>query len=682
MEEEAQQQEPSSVEKLQTILSLDNVAEYLEETELARIGHEAVADYKIDRSSMKGWLDRMERGIELASMVKEDKTYPFPKAANVKYPLVTTAALQFNARAYPAIVAAEGVVKAKTFGQDPQGVKAALGERVSEYMSWQLLSEIEEWEEDTDKILVQLPIVGTMFRKVWYDPTMGRVRCRVVAPGALILNDKVKSLAEAPRITEEISLYPDEIASRRLSGFYRDLEYREEDSEDRSKPEDFIEQHCRLDLDGDGYEEPYVVVVHKKSEKVARIAADFEAEDVGIKGDRVVRIKRGTYFVAYHFLPAMDGGFFGVGFGLLLGDISETVNSIINMMMDAGHMASLGGGFIGSEFRIKGGSQTFRPGEWKNISAKGADVRQALVPLTFPGPDNTLFSLLGLLIDAGKEVASVKDVMTGDTGGRSMTATTTLALIEQGMAVFSASYKRIFRALKQEYKLLAKINAQTVSVEQYNAFHDERDPQGQQIIYEPAQEFSMAGMDIEPVADPRSVTKMQQAAKAQILMELSAQGVVDRGEATRRILEATEIQDTEELSPKPDPMQQQMGQIGLQAAQADAAIKMVEIEKLLAEIDETKSKTMKNLSDATAQQQGVRIDETRMRLEAIRDGLAQLIGARPGGMAGAPGNQGTARGPQGVGGNAAGSGPISLLGGQGMAGSGAPGIASAGGPYG
>lgn len=681
MEEQTQEQ-PNPLETLAHILTLDNVAEYLDEDQLAKIGSDAVTDYKIDRASMKDWLDRMDRGIELASMVKESKSYPFPKAANVKYPLVTTAALQFNARAYPAIVASDGVVKAKTFGQDPQGVKAALGERVSEYMSWQLLSEIEEWEEDTDKVLVQLPIVGTMFRKVWYDPTMGRVRCRVVAPGALILNDKVKSLSEAPRITEEISLYPDEIASRRLSGFYRDLEYREADNEDRSKPEDFIEQHCRLDLDGDGYEEPYVVTVHKESERVARITADFEQGDV-VSGERgIVRIKRGTYFVAYHFLPAMDGGFFGVGFGLLLGDISETVNSIINMMMDAGHMASLGGGFIGSEFRIKGGAQTFKPGEWKNVNAKGADIKNSLVPLTFPGPDSTLFSLLGLLIDAGKEVASVKDVMTGDTGGKTMTATTTLALIEQGMAVFSASYKRIFRALKQEYKLLAKINAETVSVEQYNAFHDTRDQEGQQIMLEPAQEFNMAGMDIEPVADPRSVTKMQQAAKAQILMELSAQGVVDKAESTRRILEATDIQDSEELAPKPDPIQMQMGELSLQAAQADAAIKMVEVEKLLAEIDETKSKTVKNLSDASAQQEGVRLDETRMRLEAIRDGLAQLIGPRPGGVAGAPGNASTARGPQGIGGASTGGSAVSLLGGQGMAGGGAPGIASAGGSYG
>ena len=679
---------------LQQILESENIAELLDQHELDEIGQDAVDDYKLDKQSMKAWLDQMKDGIELAKLTKSEKTYPFKMAANVKYPLVTTAALQFNARAYPAIVASDGIVKAKVHGSDPQGLKAARGDRVAAHMSWQLMSKIEEWEEETDKLLVQLPIVGTMVRKVWYDPTVQRPRCRVITPGAFIVNDKIKALGEAPRMTEEISLYPSEIESRKRAGTFRKVEFSEADGEDRMKPEDFIEQHTRLDLDEDDYDEPYIVTVHVPTGKVARIVADFEESSV-IYGEpdpeqmmmvqqaammgvqmpmpqgEVISITRGSYFVPYHFLPSMDGGFFGTGLGILLGDISKTVNSIINMMMDAGHMASLGGGFIGSDMRIKGGSQRFSPGEWKMTGAKGADIRNAIVPMTFPGPDQTLFQLLGLLIDAGREVASVKDIMTGDNGGKTQTATTTLALIEQGMMVFTASYKRIFRALKGEFKLLAKINATTVSKEEYNAFHDYVDAQtGQPAMLDPAQEYAAADMDIVPVADPSSVTKMQEAAKAQIIMQLAEQGMVDKGEAAKRVLSAASLSDTDALMPKPDPMAQQVAQFQQAMAEADLTMKQIEVQKKLAEIDKLRAETMTEGVDAAATAAGVQLDQMKMQLEAIRDGIAGLIGqgfgrvAQPSGFGAGPvGGQGLDQG-------AGGYGDAGLLGGAAMAGAG------------
>jgi len=456
----------------------------------------------------------------------------------------------------------------------------------------------------------------------------------LLVPGAFIVNDKVKALGDAPRATEEMSLYPDEIATRKRSGACRDIEYGDADSEDPSTPQDFIEQHCRLDLDDDGYEEPYIVTVHVETGKVAKIVGDFLPDDVKQGPQGVVSIHRNSYFVPYHFLPSVDGGFFGTGLGILLGDVSDTINSIINMMMDAGHMAALGGGFIGSEFRIKGGSQRFEPGEWKMTPAKGGDIRSGVVPMTFPGPDAVLFQLLGLLIEAGKDVASVKDVLMGDSGGRAQTATTTMALIEQGMAQFTAAYKRIFRSLRKEFKLLARINASTVSQQEYNQFHDLVGPDGQLVMLDPRMEYGAADMDIEPVADPRSVTKMQEAAKAQIIMQLAETGMVDKGEASKRVLQAASISDVDALAPKPDPMQQQIAMMGMKAAEADLTLKMVAIDQALADIDETRSKTMKNVADATATDATVRLDMMKTRLEAMRDGLAALIGQGFGGMAG------------------------------------------------
>lgn len=672
------------------VTASENYAQELDGDRLALIGADVCREKKIDEDSMGDWLQSMKRGIELAKLVKEDKTYPYKNAANIKYPLVTSAALQFNARSYPAIVASDRIVKGKVYGEDAQGQKAARAERVSAHMSWQLGSQMPDWEENTDKLLVQLPIVGTMVRKVWYDVAQGRTRNRLVDAGDFFVNNKVKALDDAPRCSEVLRLYPYEVQERVKSGQYIDVDM--DIGDDSQEIQDFIEQHTRIDLDDDGYAEPYIVTVHVKSEKVVRLVADFNEEDVTFDTETVMvlavterqdpwtgnpvmveqmqpqeqvtgikSIRRGSYFVDYHFLPSMDGGFFGTGLGILLGDISDTINATINMLLDAGKYAALGGGWIGSQFRLKGGNNTFSPGEWKTVEATGPDIRTSVVPMTYPGPDATLFQLLGLLIDAGREIASVQDIMTGDAGNRQMTATTTLALIEQGMQVFTAAYKRIFRSLKKEFGLMAAINAKTVSPEEYNAFHDGQEQ------YDPQQEYLMADMDVEPVADPRSVTKMQEMAKAQLLMEMGQSGMVNQAAAADRVLQAADIGDREELAIQPDPMQEQMTQMGLKDAEAGLVLRMIEIEQALADIEETRSKAMKNLTDAGATEANVRLDVLKTRLEAMRDGLGDIIRQGSGRMAGASGDGASAPMSPGFIQGPAARGPQQLLGGSGMA---------------
>lgn len=626
-------EEPSALDRLALLSQSPNIAEDLSESELNRIGDTAIREFDIDRRSMEEWLDRMKAGLDLANLVKETKSYPWQDAANVKYPLITNAALQFNAKAYPAIVAGDEVVKVKVYGSDPTGQKAARADRVSEHMSWDLTCNTEEWEEDTDKLLIALPLVGTTVRKWWHDGR--KKRCRTLMPGAFVVNNTVKVLADAPRCSEVLPLYPSEVSERIRSGQFRDVPYDNDDAEDSAAILEFIEQHRREDLDGDGYPEPYIVTVHRETKMVARIVADFEPEDVSLGNDgTVLAIERGSYFVAYHFWPSPDGGFFSMGLGLLLADLSETINTIINQMLDAGHMASRGGGFIGSEFRIKGGSQQFRPGEWRKVGATGADVKSAIVPLTFPGADQTLFALLGMLIDAAEGVASTKDILSGEAKGANMPATTVLALIEQGMAVFTAVYKRIFRSLRQEFKLVAKINAVTTDARAYNQFHD--DP----VQYDPRTEYDLADMDIAPVADPSSVTRMQEAAKAQMLLQMADSGLVDRQEAAMRALQAASIGDIEALAPKPDPMQAQMAQMSAQAAQADLALRLVQIEKALAEIEETRAKTVKTMSEAAKIEMETRLDAVVTNLETIRDAIADSLAGGLGRMAGTPGHGG------------------------------------------
>lgn len=712
-EEELQEEPPIPPEEfIAHVTGSMNLVPDLGDAQLAKIADQVLHDHDLDRDSMEDWFTRMERGINLAKLVKEDKTYPFPKAANVKYPLVTSAALQFNARAYPAIVPADMVVKTQTWGEDKNGAKAARGDRIANHMSYQLTNEIEEWEEDTDSLLVQLPIVGTMVRKVWHDPVDGRVRTRLLEAGSFIVNHKVRNIADAPRCGEEIPLYPSEITARMKSGLFVEFDYTPE-AEDDQGPQMFIEQHCVLDLDEDGTLEPYIVTVHKDTQTVVRIVADFEPEDVNYERTTqmapvetmqqdpfslgpvpvmteqpqevvtgILSIKRGSYFVVYKFMPALDGGFHGTGLGLLLGDISDTINTIINMMLDAGHMASLGGGFIGSEFRIKGGRTRFEPGEWKLAEVKGADLRSSLVPMTFPGPDAVLFQLLGLLIDAGKEISSTKDIMTGDNGGRVQTATTTLALIEQGMMVFSAAYKRIFRSLKREFKLIAKINARTVTPEAYNEFHDGVGPDGQPVQFDPRADYNTADMAIVPVADPRSVTKMQELAKAELISNMAQNGLVNPAVAGQRILEAAEIPDTEELAPQQDPMAQEMAQftaqMTMQMAKTELSLKMVEVDTALVKIEREKAEIIKTMTEADAKQAGLRLDAIRMILEENRNALERTITGGVGGMAGRPGNTGGQVGAGPGAGSPAGSGLAGILERPAMAGSGPIGPA----PYG
>lgn len=658
-------------EMLEAIVSSQNIAAELDDDKLREIGSKVVRDFDADKASMDDWLGKMQKAIDLAKLVKDDKSYPFTGASNIKYPLVASAALQFNARAYPAIVPSDAVVKCKVWGEDKRGMKAARAERVGAYMSWQLSVEIEEWEADTDKLLVQLPIVGDMFRKVWFDGERGR--CRLVEPGKFILNNRGQSLALLPRCSEEMELFPYEITERELDRRFVKVEYPDQGEDDDQKPECFIEQHCRIDLDEDGYSEPYVVTVHRESESVVRLVADFTMDDVsfvveqqqvpqvvdGPYGPQMVlgvkevptsvkKIKRGSYFVHYQFMPGMGDGILGTGLGILLGDISAAINTSFNMLIDAGHYASLGGGFIGSDFRLKGGAQRMRPGEWAKVASTGDDVRKSIVPMTFPGPDQTLFAMLGMLIDAGKEIASIQDVLTGDTGGRVQTATTTMALIEQGLKVFTASYKRIFRALKSEFRMFADINARSVSPEQYNAFLDDtqQGPDGQEIPvqHDPAADFGAKDMDVQPVSDPNAVTKMQEMAKAQLLMELAEKQMLNPMEAVQRILSAASVDDIEKLLPTPDPVQMQKQQmvesLQFEGLQAGLAQQSADIELTLAKVDEARA-------NATAKMAGIELDEKKLQLDAIsqmlkdrQDGIKNALTAATGRMAGASGNGG------------------------------------------
>lgn len=586
-----------------------NFAGDLKRAERDEMAREVVDEYEMDRESMTPWLAAMQKGLDLAVMARTPKTTPWDNAANVKFPLVTSASLQFNARAYPAILPNGDIVFVKTHGKDPMGKKAARASRVGSWMSYQLVSVIREWEEETDKLLVTLPLAGTCFRKVWFDPIANRPRVQFCEPGRIVVNVGIRNLDEAPRISQVLELYPYEVASRKKAGLFLDEDLGEEsavvektgpegkttaDSRDPKRPYVFIEQHRWMDLDDDGVDEPYIVTVHRASQKLVRIVADYTPDDVVMSGDEIVKVERRSHFVAYHFLPDPTGKFLGMGFGLLLGDISESIDTTINMLFNSGHLSSLGAGFIGAEFRVKGGPVRFRPGEYKQVQTAGQDIRAAVVPLQLPEPSKVLYDLLGMLIESGREIASVKDVMTGE-ASRQMTATTTLALIEQGQMLFTAAYKRVWRALREEFRLLAGINARHLDPGEYARFHD---IEGE--APDPKADFDLADMDIVPVADPRSVTSPQKMAKAGMLQEMAQAGMVNPVTAGQRMLEAAGHEDIEELMPPPpDP----------QAAEFERIMRELALQKALVEIDGMRAGAVLDIAKAEGVEQG---NQTRL----------------------------------------------------------------------
>ena len=608
------------------LLESQNIAEEMDEDELSRIGSQVVEEFEIDQASRDEWLQKQEEWSKLALQVTGAKEWPWHGAANVKYPLLTIAALQFGARAYPSLIPNDGnVVKARTIGPDPQGQKAMAAIAVSKHMSYQLTQEIPNWEEGMDKLLTALPITGCMFKKTYYDALLETNCSHIIFPKQLVVNYFAKDLASASRITEIFEKYQNEIKERQLAGLYLDIELSSpvatmeellsstlkqeqglhEPSEDADMPRVLLEQHRFLDLDDDGYKEPYVVTVDYDTKKVLRIVARFTEDGIITNEDtgKIKRIVPTQYYTKFTFIPNSDGGFYDVGFGELLGPINHTVNTLINQLIDSGTLSNLQSGFLGRGVKLKGGDANFRPGEWKTVNSTGDDLRKSIVPLPVREPSSVLFQLLGMLVQSGKELATISEVMVGKMPGQNTPATTTMAAIEQGLKVFTAIYKRLFRSLAEEFAKLYRLNKQYVADNT-----DFVDVAGdyQEIAVSREQYLQIHG--VIPAADANVSTESQRLAKAQALMELFPV-LPNKGEVLKRILEAQEQPGVEVLLQSPEPQgpseqelehQREMmklqidnkkadGLVQLQAAQAELATAKAQIELLTAQLQAQQS---------------------------------------------------------------------------------------------
>lgn len=559
-------EEPQGPEtNLDKLLEQTNIAEELDEQLLFRIGTEVWDGYDRDAKSKQSWDQQIDQWVKLAAQIKEEKNFPWPKASNVKYPLLATAAMQFAARAYPSLVPPDGkIVQFKVVGADPQGVKSARADKLAKHMNYQLLEDMEDWEEEMDRLLIQLPVVGCLFKKTYFDPIGKRNVSKLVGPKDLVVNYWATSLAAAYRKTEILPMTRNQVKSMQNAGLYCDVDLPEPQSQpaipsktdvhgghapnqtDESTPYVILEQHTFWDLDEDGYAEPYIITIEEQSKKVLRIVARFDSDGI-IKGEdgQLVCIEPVEYYTKYGFIPNPDGGFYDIGFGHLLGPLNESANTLINQLVDAGTLSNLQAGFIGKGLKLKMGQERFTPGEWKPVNATGDDLKKQILPLPVNQPSDVLFKLLGMLIESGKELASVAEIFTGKMPGQNTPATTTQATIEQGMKVFTAIYKRTWRALAKEFRLVFRLNS----------IYHENFVRAQLILDEPIgpQDYDRKAYDVCPTADPHAVSTTQKMEKAQQLVQLVQLGTINIMELTKRLLEAQEQPDIQKLMQQPQP---------------------------------------------------------------------------------------------------------------------------------
>lgn len=605
----ARQEPPKRIPpKLKKLMESVNIAADLDEDTLNRIGERVVKEAEIDDESRSDWREMMREAMKVARQVKEAKNTPWPNAANIKYPVIATAAIQFAARAYPEFIRGDKVVDGKVIGKDPDEQKKAKAERIGEFMSWQLLDDMSGWDEDTDRMLHVLPITGLVWRKTYYDPINERPCSEFVLPDDVIVNYWTKSLNRCPRITHRQEFYPNEIYERQAAGIWLDVDFSNAQTtenhtpEDDSAPIEFYEQIRLEDLDGDGYQEPYIVTVHKDSSRVVRIYACYDEDSIQLtKSGKLRRIEPFEYWTKYGFIPAPDGSFYDIGFGVLLNPLNETINTLCNQLIDAGTLANTGGGFIGKGPRGLSGPIKFKPGEWKQVDAGGTDLKNAIVPLPVREPSAVLFNLLSLLLEAANKLSTVSDEMTGQKTSPNEPATSTLARIEQGMKVFNGIHKRLYRSMSQEFKKLFRLNRDYLSDEEYQTVLD--DPNAVVAV-----DFDGKTADVKPVADPNISSDQQRMAKAQAEFQIVGAAGGDVQEAGKAALQAVGSENVDRFFPPSDPNSPPSSE------QAMAQAKIDEMQKRL-EMDMQKQQAQMQLDAAKAEME-MGLKERQMQIDA------------------------------------------------------------------
>ena len=543
-----------------------NLAEFLEEDVLDPIGADLMQSFEDYKSSRDDWEQSYIKGLDLLGFKYEDRTEPFQGASGATHPVLAEAVTQFQSLAYKELLPADGPVRTRVMGK-PDKAKSDQAERVREFMNYQLMCEMPEYEPEFDQMLFNLPLAGSAFKKVYYDVPLGRCVSKFVPAEDLVVPYSATSLDDADTIMHVIKMPANEMRKLQVSGFYADVElgtpsFSEDEVKEEqrdlegtsgtSKDEIFTLVECHTELDLDGFEDmgqdgeptgiklPYIVTVEETTGKVLSIRRNFDAQDP--------TRRRKDYFVHFKFLPGL--GFYGFGLIHMIGGLSRTATAALRQLLDAGTLSNLPAGFKMRGIRVRDEAQPLQPGEFRDVDAPGGRLDDAFKILPFKEPSQTLLSLMGVVVQAGQRFASIADMQVGD-GNQSAAVGTTVALLERGSRVMSAIHKRLYASMKKEFMLLSDVFAMYLPPEYpYDVVGGQRQVK--------ATDFD-ARIDIIPVADPNifSQTQRIQLAQTGLQMAMSNPGMHNLYSAYKSMYEALGVKDIDALLPpvaQPAPM--------------------------------------------------------------------------------------------------------------------------------
>ncbi|MEL0287022.1 MAG: hypothetical protein VXA34_00040 [Gammaproteobacteria bacterium] len=541
-----------------------NLAEVLDDSILGALSSDLGSQVDEDRGSRDEWEEAIAKGLTLLGINYEERSEPFMGASGVTHPLLSEAVTQFQAQAYKEMLPPGGPVKTQIVGQQSKEVEDQ-AQRVKDFMNYQVTEVMEEYDLDTDQMLFYLPITGSTFKKIYFDPIRQRAVSKFVPAEDLVVPYSATDLATAERYTHVVRMTYNDIRKMQVGGIYRDVslsisEDDESDSTIRGKADEiqglrpgysdemYTLHEVHVDLDLEGFEDmdaegeptgiklPYIVTMDEASGQILAIVRNWREMDP-------LRRKR-QFFVHYKFLPGF--GFYGFGLLHMIGGLSRAATSILRQLIDAGTLSNLPGGFKARGVRIRNDDEPVNPGEFRDLDAPGGDIRNAIIPLPYKEPSGTLAQLLGVVVDSGRRFAQVADSKVADVNAQAPVGTT-VALIEQGSKVISSIHKRLHYAQKSEFRLLAEIFANNPVPYPYMIAQN-IDPN---IM---AQDFD-GRVDVLPVSDPSIFSMAQRLSLAQTQLQLAqaAPQMHNMYEAYRRMYDALDIKNIDNILPPPQP---------------------------------------------------------------------------------------------------------------------------------
>ncbi len=612
-----------TLEKLFKILKSDNAAEFLEESENRQIVENVINGYKIDERSREEWLDINHQAMELVKcqdMV--NKNFPFQGASQVIYPLIIPATIQLAARLSQHLIRNGEVGSCAILGKDPDGRKQDLAERVSKYLNYCYLMESDYWVSDSYKMQNIVASWGVAFTKTYYDPNSKKICDEFIHPEDVIINNDTQNLEKARRITIRHAMTKNDLIERMRAGQFIEIdsddldkfssnnnEIHKNDSAEINPVHEIFEQFCYLDLDEDGYEEPYIVFVHHRGNKLLGIYPAFELNDIEINEEgKILKIIPRIYITDQHAIRDPEGKYYSLGVNHLLFHQSKSITSILRQLIDAGTLANASAvtGFVSQGFKTKERDIKIKLGSFQTVETNpNIDMNKQIMNLPFREPSQTLLALLQVLIEAGKETGFITDTLTGDTEMQNVPATTALAAIEQATRAFKPMIQNLFCAQKRRFKLWFHLNSLYLDENKYFRFN-----KSEQNISK--FDFDESSLDICPVADPTQSNEASKFARLRAAMEFAQvlPGTVNAQQLAYSFFDGLEFPNAEKFvtPPAPPPPDPKMVEIQARAEMHD---KDLTIKNLLAQVSQYKAETERLKIAQKAREVNIKEDETR-----------------------------------------------------------------------